>query len=102
MSAWTSSPALQHGHVMVFLQKLYTNVIAEKLWPQGRVSFEWRGLSCMKYMSGIHGSFDSAIESRVSGHSSSSEGMDSVISVEYRVGLAPLRLKVSFVGLERS
>ena len=102
MSAWISSPALQHGQVILFLQKLYIRVIAEKLWPQGSVSFVWSGLSCRKCVSGRHGSLDSAIESRVSGHSSSFEGIDRVISIECLIGLVPLRLKVSFVGFEMS
>lgn len=90
MSAWISSPALQHGQVMVFLQKLYTRVIAEKLCPQGSVSFEWSGLSCRNDMFGRQGSLDSAMDSRVRGHSSSSEGMDRIISVVCLLGFAPL------------
>ena len=60
----------------MFLQKLYTRVIAEKLCPHGSVSFEWSGLSCRNDMFGRQGSLDSAMDSRVSGHSSSSEGIE--------------------------
>ncbi len=66
------------------------------------MSFEWSGLSCRKCVSGRHWSFDPAIESRVSGHSSSFEGMDRVTSMECLMGLVPLRLNVSFVGFEMS
>jgi hypothetical protein len=90
VSAWTSFPALQQGHVIVFLQKLYTRVIAEKLCPQGSVSFEWRGRSGRNDMLGRQVSLDSAMDSRVSGHSSSSEGMDRIISVVCLLAFAPL------------
>ncbi len=62
---------------------------------------ECSGLSCRKGVSGRHGSLDAAIDSNVSGHSSSSSGMERTISTVWRLGLAPRLLNVSFVGLEK-
>lgn len=102
MSACISCPALQHGQVIVFLQKLYTRVIAEKLCPQGRTSFEWSGLSCRNGVSGMKGSLEAPMDSSVNGHSSSSFGMERTTSTVCRLGFTPLLLNVSFVGLEKS
>ena len=75
--------------------------MAEKLCLHGRVSLVCLGLSGRNGTS-RKGSLDSATESSVSGHSSSSPGMDSTTSMVCRLGLAPLLLNVSFFGLENS
>ena len=77
------------------------SVMAEKLCPHGRVSFECRGLSSKKGVSGRHWSLDSEMESRVSGHSSSGAGMESLTSMLCLSG-RPLLLNVSLDALEKS
>ncbi len=45
---------------------------------------------------------EAAIDSRVSGHSSSSSGMDRVISMVYLFSFTPLLPRDSFFGFEKS
>ncbi len=75
-------------------------VYVVNVWrPKGRVSLVCSGLSGRNGTS-KNGSLDSAMESNVSGYSSPASGMDRTTSTVYRLGLAPLLLNVSFLGLE--
>ena len=82
--------------------------MAEKLCLHGRVSLVWLGRSIMNGVSGRKESLDTAMGSKVNGHSSSALGMDMIISMAYLLVLGGLigllggnpLLVISFLGLE--